>query len=110
MINYNPLNPTNSEIRLVTLHPGRATDDIHCTLKTASLDECPKYEALSYTWGDENDTKPVTVNACLHDATSNLETALRCLRRRWKPRIMWVDALCINQTDVDEKNTQLGFP
>jgi hypothetical protein len=52
------LNPDTSEIRLVSILPGEWTDEIKCELNRWSLDSRPCYEALSYAWGDPNDTRP----------------------------------------------------
>jgi hypothetical protein len=67
--------------------------------------------ALSYTWGDSTDTVPIVVNDCRVDVTRNLEAALRALRCRKEYRAgmkLWVDALCINQQDLDERAVQVA--
>lgn len=75
----------------------------------ASLDAKPKYETISYAWGDHNVLRSVKVNGCLARVTLNLHSALRHLRLRTRPRILWADALCINQGDDDEKTVQVGM-
>lgn len=66
-----------------------------------------QYEALSYVWGSVRDTKPITVEDQEVEVTVNLHTALRNLRHDDRERILWVDALCINQQDVAERNSQI---
>lgn len=95
------------EIRLLTLLPGKPKDEIRCTIQIVSLNDLPVFEALSYTWGDVHDTKHITVQGNKHVITSNLDMALRNIVKRRRPRVLWVDALCINQEDIDEKNTQV---
>lgn len=57
---YTPLQNTN-DIRLLILDPGLPSDDhVSCSLSVVSLDDQPEYEALSYAWGDPNDTGLVT--------------------------------------------------
>ncbi|KAK3942808.1 heterokaryon incompatibility, partial [Diplogelasinospora grovesii] len=61
------------------------------------------YEALSYTWGDPRVTEPVLLNGQEYHATTNLRCALEYLRLPDRKRTLWVDALCINQADNDER-------
>ncbi|RYP30972.1 hypothetical protein DL767_005979 [Monosporascus sp. MG133] len=71
-----------------------------------------QYEALSYVWGSE----PTLENAIVEDEffgrtrlnlRPGLAHALKHLRKVDKPRTMWIDALCINQNDLEERSTQL---
>lgn len=104
---YKPLDPSRREIRLITLAGGQFSDDIRCSLSTVSLDNEPVYEALSYVWGDPDVTLPITLQGGLHQITTNLEAALRHLRYRGRPRVLWVDAVCINQKDALERQKQV---
>ncbi|KAI8948589.1 heterokaryon incompatibility protein-domain-containing protein [Xylaria longipes] len=107
MVYYEPLDPARNEIRLLVLLPGKAVDDLICTLRKVSLDSFSDFDALSYVWGDVSTKLPIKVNGEAFLITANLETALRALRKPRKRRSIWVDALCINQEDVDEKNIQV---
>jgi hypothetical protein len=78
-----------------------------CTLKHVTYGERPKYEALSYTWGDETQRRDIHLGGHTFSVTKNLYEALCCLRHASEPRQLWVDAICINQTDIPEKNRQL---
>jgi hypothetical protein len=104
---YTPLELDRQEIRLVTVAPDQSSADIHCTLTIVSLLQDPVYEALSYTWGDETKTTVINVEGSPFDVTSNLATALRHLRKPDEPRVLWIDALSINQKDIPEKNSQV---
>lgn len=103
-----PLNTEANEIRLLTLHSGTFADDIRCSLTKVSLDVEIDYEALSYTWGDAEKFEPIFVDNKVFSATVNLEAALRNLQQTIEPRRPWVDAVCINQQDVLEKNQQVS--
>ncbi|KAI4869753.1 HET-domain-containing protein [Hypoxylon rubiginosum] len=107
MVQYSPLDPNRSEIRVLVLQRGKTSDPIRCTLRTVSLDSPPYFEALSYVWGDMSVKKPITVDGEEFQVTVNLESALRALRRPFRQRTLWVDAVCINQDDIPEKNVQV---
>ncbi|OAG13982.1 HET-domain-containing protein, partial [Alternaria alternata] len=97
--------------RLIYLHPGGFDDDIYCTIYHANiLEKLPQteYTALSYVWGDAKHTKPIQLGYHqIPTITKNLEKALRHLRDRASERILWVDAICINQSDEEEKLSQV---
>lgn len=101
--------PSNTwGIRLITLFPGNPDSSIHCSLSYSTLGKCDgAFEALSYTWGDPTSTALIKIDGLDVMVTKNLETALRCLRRE-TPRQLWIDAVCINQTDLTEKNIQVA--
>lgn len=65
------------------------------------------FESLSYAWGKDAATSLLHIgNKCLA-ITRNLDTALRAARRRDSTISIWVDAICINQHDVSERNHQI---
>ncbi|OTA06113.1 ABC transporter [Trichoderma parareesei] len=103
------LDSVQEEIRMLHLECGSGSSLPQCTLHRVSLrsDPPPKYEALSYTWGDENDRREIAVNGYIVDVTVNLYSALRRLRLENETRVLWIDALCINQTDLDERSQQV---
>jgi hypothetical protein len=104
---YEPLNQEASEIRLLTLLPGEAVAPIQCMLRVVPLQHAPRYEALSYNWGDLSNMETITVDHQEFKVTRNLETGLRRLRHSDRPRVLWVDAICINQNDITEKSIQV---
>ena len=67
------------------------------------------YEALSYVWGDLNNLQSISVDEHDLSITINLHAALLCLRDRFIDRIIWVDAICINQGDEIEKGMQVRY-
>ncbi|KAI1329926.1 heterokaryon incompatibility protein-domain-containing protein [Xylariaceae sp. FL0255] len=108
MVHYKSLNTERSETRVVALAPGTSKDELlSCTIRTISLDENSSFEALSYVWGDASITKLIHVNGEQLSATANLDAALRASRLPCKPRTLWVEAICINQQDIAEKNVQV---
>ncbi|KAI5925165.1 heterokaryon incompatibility protein-domain-containing protein [Camillea tinctor] len=124
---YQPLDQSQKEIRLVTISPGDFNEPLHCTLVRHSDSWAEtSYESLSYCWGDLGDTTCITLRhnyGSLADPTSesdkcneqkfnitkNLDQALRYLRFEDKPRVLWIDALCINQGSIRERNYAIPF-
>jgi hypothetical protein len=74
-----PLDQTRRETRLITILPGTGSE-ISCTLRTVSLTDNPKSNALSYVWGNPKDTRDIKVNGMNVAVTKNLEGALRRIR------------------------------
>jgi hypothetical protein len=101
-----PFNEENRNFRLLEILPGHG-DDIVCKLKHTSLDEKPKYETISYCWGDCKAAKPIQCNEALLNIPDSLYFALQQFRYRKEIRTLWADAICINQKDPDEKSTQI---
>jgi len=106
---HSSLDSNHDQLRLLILHSGNQDDPIHCSLKTCLISETEPYEALSYVWGDATITTPIYIGP-LHkkfEVTTNLACALSHLRLQDHDRVLWVDALCINQDDDREKSHQV---
>lgn len=101
---YDPLSSPQNSIRLFTLKHGLP---VRGTLRQYSLTNCPRYEAVSYTWGSKRSDESINVNGQSFRVHYNLYTLLHqlCLTNQQDP--MWCDALCINQKDVEERNVQV---
>ncbi|KXJ85079.1 heterokaryon incompatibility protein-domain-containing protein, partial [Microdochium bolleyi] len=96
-------------LRLVTIYPGAWADQIRCQLDTFTLHgERLKYQALSYAWGRSMSKSAISLNTYEVFVTTNLELALRLLRHATKEVVLWIDALCINQSDMAERNEQVS--
>lgn len=105
--NYEPLPDDGFQIRLVTILPGLELEALRCTVRNFVLTEDLQYEALSYTWGDPTVTSPVLLNGSEFEITTNLEAALQSLRYEDKERLLWIDAICINQRSISERNAEV---
>lgn len=106
---YGSLDQKQREIRLITLDPGSDDDPLCCSLEPVSLNKQPPYEAVSYVWGSSHPDrcKPIAVNKQLVPIPRNLEKALQNLRSPTSLRILWADAICINQSDDQERTHQV---
>ena len=102
-----PLDDTADEIRLLKLYPGSGDDPLHCSLHNVPSSHITTAEALSYAWGEPPATHMIWVNDFEFDVRSNLYHALQKIRLPDQIRTLWIDALCINQSDVQERNHQV---
>jgi len=101
-----------NRVRLLTLLPGVSGDEITVTLRMVDLNALnhTKYEALSYVWGSEKDPIAITVGRRWSlNVSQNLDAALKHLRFEAEPRVLWVDAICINQEDLQERAQQVSL-
>ena len=108
---YLPLDENAHEIRLMTLLPGELHDELRIKLKAFAFTPAERlcFEALSYTWGPTNDPAQILVGPERRSlsVTRNLANALIHLRSRDKPRKLWIDAICVNQADLRERESQV---
>jgi hypothetical protein len=108
---YSPLSPAGDSIRLLRLKPARdKSAEIHCELIEYTLHDSSAihlYEALSYVWGNSEKKLCVFMHSCSFDVTDNLHAALLELRNHTMERTIWVDAMCINQKNQEEKEHQI---
>lgn len=107
MAKYPPL-PDNASIRLLVLHPGDAGDELKASFVLEDLDhpQC-EYEALSYYWGPPLFPQRIQIDGTDHDITQTLYNALIRLRFSEEDRILWADAVSINQNSDQEKGHQV---
>jgi heterokaryon incompatibility protein (HET) len=113
---YSPLQDASKDIRLLRILPASNTDnhnDVYVTMEKISNYKSLVYDALSYAWGDASKTKTIFVNDCQFEVTENLYAGLLELRdfepkqKYSRNEFIWIDALCINQTDDNEKSLQV---
>jgi hypothetical protein len=112
---YTPLQSPASEIRLVTLNESPETYLLSLTLKTCQLNNATPYIGVSYEWGEVEPQVETLLNEHSFFIRHNLWLFLSVLRakqrrnRTWKCFPFWVDAICINQLDLDEQNAQVSI-
>ncbi|KAF2194208.1 HET-domain-containing protein [Zopfia rhizophila CBS 207.26] len=120
---YHPLSKSTRETRFIQILPPSSTiDKVECKLITAALSSNPNYAALSYVWGDPNLTKPILINGHIKRVTTNLANFLsqkqQDMMRGDREEVdeeegrfhkYWIDALCIDQENLEEKSFQLGL-
>ncbi|ORY13402.1 heterokaryon incompatibility protein-domain-containing protein [Clohesyomyces aquaticus] len=116
---YDPLDSGRMEIRVLELRPFFNDDSmIKCRLRKACLQQSVSYAALSYVWGDPSITENIIVDGHVVAVTTNLVLAMRGFCRFVRRShiaedidrytcLLWADALCINQSDITERDSQV---
>jgi len=123
--------PNSHCIRLLELLPGEGTSRIECQITVKNLDDGAPlpFRAVSYTWVESKYDNlviagkkvtefpgprakyaiqhPVWIDGCRLLISTNLRDALRRFRHQGKSLWFWIDALCINQKDLDERSNQV---
>ena len=104
---YRLLDRSTNEIRLLKVLP-QAQNAKHellpaCHIFHACLAQKPQYVALSYVWGDQKSKRVILVDDSPVLVTTNLYDAMMVLRHTSEHLVMWVDFLCIDQDNNDEK-------
>ena len=103
---YPPLSaPTR--IRVLDILPGNANSDIRFRLREKRLGDGGVYHAISYAWGPPVFTHKIYSAAGFIQVTENLWEALRRYRNTDDVMTLWVDAVCINQANVQERSQQI---
>ncbi|TKA72249.1 hypothetical protein B0A55_06813 [Friedmanniomyces simplex] len=109
---YRPLDVAARQIRLLSLKGAEHLDNplvgdlVHASFLGSQFVE---YETISYCWGDATVRSTLEIQGQTIDVPASSAQALRCVRQRDKSRLVWIDAICINQCDNPEKSTQVAM-
>ncbi|KAK4499392.1 hypothetical protein PRZ48_009906 [Zasmidium cellare] len=113
---YRLLDPDKREIRLLrfeTTSHRRTGEQVECEVDHVSLTATPHvvYHAISYTWGQDPKMVPITLDGAETLVPESAVAALRgtCYSSYNRSTPVWIDAICINQRDLDEKAKQVAF-
>lgn len=111
MAKYSYSSLRDKDIRLLRILPNADENSrIECLLSTHSVlnsGSSHHFEALSYVWGSENSKCPIYLDGHEFTVKANLYAALSHLRDQFVDRVVWVDAICINQDDKNERGRQV---
>ncbi|KAK0707555.1 heterokaryon incompatibility protein-domain-containing protein [Lasiosphaeris hirsuta] len=97
-----------NDIRLMQLEPGSITNPVRVNLTTVDFRSSPPYDAISYVWGNQTPTHTISCNGVDLGVTANLHSALVQARLANAGRLVWADAVCINQSNVQERGSQVA--
>lgn len=109
---YSPIDEAAQEIRLLTILPGTFDSDIRVCLRATPFTEDSdlEFEALSYVWGSPEDPVDIFIGETIYhtlSVTKSLAEALSYLQYDDTRRVIWIDAICVNQKDMDERTSQM---
>lgn len=120
LLQYETLDSSRKTVRLLEILPGRDFEPISATLSIYDLDEKPEYIALSYMWNQGDLKKYIDCQGARIEIGENLWQFLRQCQRNMsmqlhheenpaKPLRLWIDAISINQNDIEERNHQVAM-
>ncbi|KAH8727341.1 heterokaryon incompatibility protein-domain-containing protein, partial [Phaeosphaeriaceae sp. PMI808] len=99
---YGELSRQAHEIRLLQILPSSGFEaHIECDIQVVSLTK--DKPVFSYVWGNQTHRKPISINGSMIMISESLELALRYVL------VLWADALCINQDDLEERTHQVSL-
>ncbi|KAI1209674.1 HET-domain-containing protein [Annulohypoxylon truncatum] len=102
------IEPECNQFRILTLLPGSREQPLECVLEHGDIGNSPPYEAISYVWGDTRNKVNIRCNDKPLAISVNLDGVLRHFRSPSDKRTLWVDAVCINQDDDEERGRQVS--
>lgn len=109
---YSPLPDARTYIRLLKVMKEPCTSQLHAQMIVCRLSKAPKFVAISYTWGSapdgQNPANVICIDAKWKHIWPNCHYALsQAYRLLSEGDNFWIDSICINQTDLDEKAAQV---
>lgn len=110
-VTHQAISKGSRQIRLLRILGDASTEDVECSLDVYDIDTAPSYTAISYTWGPVTPVRRITINRARVIVRENCHTALQyaCLHRHALSKYLWIDAICIDQENLLEKNHQVGL-
>lgn len=108
---YECLITERKEIRVLEVEPGLGKAVLVCKLSHISLvaDPLPEFESISYCWGPPKAPTSIQIDGRVVAVPQSSATALLRMRLRNRPRILWIDAICINQDSLRERSEQVAL-
>jgi hypothetical protein len=110
LFSYLPLPPADADsIRLVELLPDQEEAQIRCLIHTSRHRDGEDYEALSYVWGTPGVAVKIRCNDEVLFVSGSLKIALHRFRLTTSSRKLWIDQICIDQSNDVEQMEQVGM-
>lgn len=107
---YSPLEDAAAQIRLLKICSfDNATEKVELRITSHFIIDAPEFVAISYTWGSSSNLSSVLLNDSWIEVRENCHNALLQCRQQNIKQHIWIDSICINQDNVDEKGTQVAI-
>lgn len=111
---YRALDASRNEIRLLMVQPrqdGLPTAPVRCSLRYTFLSEDDRleYEAVSYCWGDSDTEASIWLDEIELSVPESAAEVLKHFQPTERPRLLWIDAVCINLKDPEERSSQVAM-
>ncbi|KAM5344512.1 hypothetical protein ACJ41O_013048 [Fusarium nematophilum] len=106
---YTDLENPKGSTRLLTICADGPDDPLRGELQEVPFDEAPQYIALSYVWGNATRSQELLIGDWTFKIRPNVFDLLRRLRRTLGSFTIWIDAICINQANLDERSAQVSI-
>jgi Heterokaryon incompatibility protein (HET) len=112
---YRKLNyELGQEIRLFVLQFDLYEEPLRCKILHSNLDDNPTFEAVSYTWANQNGVTSMSKYIVCQNGTritisASCDAVLRRIRAKGSARTLWTDMICIDQNNIKERNHQVGI-
>lgn len=108
---YTSLDASSKEIRILEVASGTSDDIVICMLKHIPLldQRTSYYETISYCWGAPGVFSNIVLNGQLVPVPHSSEAAVRRMRHRDRERVLWIDAICIDQSSLSERSQQVAM-
>lgn len=105
---HRPLDLNKTEIRLFQLVPSESSGSLAGTVSIFDFENCPKYDAVSYTWGEPFPARHILIEGQKFPLRENIWHFLNRLEK-YPQAWLWIDQICIDQTTVNERNHQVSL-
>lgn len=103
-----PLTDATAQIRLLRLVPGSSKDDLlRYEINVYNIEDAPEYRAISYAWGESMQESEIVVDQRWMRVRQTCRYALWQTSLHLKDSLLWIDSICINQEDLQEKSIQV---
>ncbi|KXJ85228.1 heterokaryon incompatibility protein-domain-containing protein, partial [Microdochium bolleyi] len=106
---FPPLEDPGKHIRLLRIDPATFDEPITATMITCLLDEAPSFHAVSYAWGADQPQCELLLDGRPFLIRQNCQYALQQARHFDSAELVWIDAVCINQSNTREKSAQVAI-
>jgi hypothetical protein len=94
-------------IRLLRIQRGRAFEVVKCRFEEVPITHPGDYEAVSYVWGTDSEERLIFIDGRPMAITRSAFDIIRRRRSMMFEQVIWIDQVCINQSNKKEKSSQI---